>query len=83
MNPIGIALVFMIFGAIIGVGLFLVVRSLSGLQKQRALHFSAMHSFQTYRLKDLLGIMGRSLLALLGIAMIYQGTLWIYIVVFR
>lgn len=83
MNPLGILIAFMLFGMVIGVGAFLAVNSLGALYQRRALHISAVHSAGAYSLKDLAGLMTRMVLLLLGVAMVYQGALWIYIVVFR
>ena len=83
MNPLGILMAFMLFGIVIGVGAFLAVSSLGALYQRRALHISAVHTAGSYSLRDLAGLMTRTVLLLLGVAMVYQGGLWIYIVVFR
>ncbi len=83
MNPLGILMAFMLFGLVIGVGAFLVVNSLSALYRRRELHISAVHTAGTYSVRDLAGMMARMVELLAGIAMVYQGGLWIYIVVFR
>lgn len=83
MNALGILIAFTLFGLVIGVGAFLVVSSLQALYHRRALHISAIHVANSYSLSDLAGLMTRMVLLLLGVAMVYQGALWIYIVVFR
>ncbi len=83
MNPLGILIAFLLFGLVIGVGAFLVISSLGALYQRRALHVSAIHMAGSYSLRDLAGVMTRMALLLLGVAMVYQGALWIYIVVFR
>jgi hypothetical protein len=83
MNPLGIAIAFLLFGLVVGAGVFLVVNNLNGLYSQRALHLSAAHTLESYSLRDMVALIGRFLLVLLGVAMIYQGALWVYIVVFR
>lgn len=83
MNPLGVLMAFMLFGLVIGIGAFLVVGSLGALHRRRALHISAVHTAGSYSLRDLAGMMTRTVLLLLGIVMVYQGGLWIYIVVFR
>ena len=83
MNPLGILMAFILFGMVIGIGGFLVVSSLEVLYNRRALHISAIHTAGSYSLRDLAGMMSRMVLLLLGVAMVYQGALWIYIVVFR
>jgi len=83
MNPLGILMAFILFGMVIGIGGFLVVSSLEALYNRRALHISAIHTAGSYSLRDLAGMMSRMVLLLLGVAMVYQGALWIYIVVFR
>ena len=83
MNPLGVLMAFMLFGVVIGMGAFLVVNSLGALYRRRALHISAVHTADSYSLRDLAGMMTRTAQLLIGIAIIYQGALWIYIVVFR
>lgn len=83
MNPLGILMAFVLFGLVIGVGAFLAVNSLGALYRRRALHISAVHSAGTYSVRDVAGMMARMVQLLVGIAMVYQGALWIYIVVFR
>lgn len=83
MNLLGVMMAFLLFGLVIGVGAFLVVNSLGALYRRRALHISAVHSTAVYSLKDIAVMMTRMVLLMLGVAMIYQGGLWIYIVVFR
>ncbi|MDO8691869.1 MAG: hypothetical protein Q7R39_18005 [Dehalococcoidia bacterium] len=83
MNVIGILMAFMLFGLVIAIGAFLVVNNLSALYRRRALHISAVHTAGTYSVRDLAAVMSRMVLLMAGIAMVYQGGLWIYIVVFR
>ncbi len=83
MNPLGILMAFTLFGLVIGVGAFLVISSLGALYERRALHISAIHTAGSYSLRDIAGMMTRTLLLMIGVAMVYQGGLWIYIVVFR
>lgn len=83
MNPLGIMIAFVLFGFVIGVGGLLVATSLTALYHRRALHIAAVHTAGAYSLRDVAGLMTRGVLLLAGLAMMYQGALWIYIVVFR
>jgi hypothetical protein len=82
MNPIGIMIAFLLFGGVIAIGLTLVVANLRALMARRVVSISAIPT-PGYSLADIVGFLTRSLLLLLGVAMVYQGSLWIYTVIFR
>ena len=87
MSLFGIALVFLVFGVILGVGAFLLVAGVKGLaagpRGVGVLSLVSPQNIGSYSLREISGVLARVLMVLVGLAMVSQSTLWIYIVVWR
>jgi len=75
MTPLGISIVFAFTGFIIGAGLSLIFANLTT--------FIRAQRRSPVTLGSVIGLGGATLLGLLGVALVFQGGLWTYIIIFR
>jgi len=79
MNPVGIGLAFMLFWALVGLGLFLTFAGFLGLGQAPAAHgITARHSAS-----GAFGQFGYAVMLLVGLVMLASGGYAIYAVVYR
>ena len=83
MNPLGIALTFLLFGMLIGAGIYMALQGLGGLLRYQAFSLAFMARTETRSLRELATIFTDTILLLAGLGMIYLGVAWTYIVVYR
>ena len=81
MNPVGIAIAFVLFWALIGMGLFLTTTGIVGLAKKgTGIGYAARAEVAT---KQATGLMIYMIVLLAGLAMTYAGAYATYAVIYR